>query len=157
MALQSTTAIATLTLQQASSAVTFSGIPNTYKDLILTFECSKAGAERNTIVYLNGSASDMTRQYMYGAGSIAEAGTPNGLYNGFVAAEGVLNQITFFDYSSTDKHKTMLTRWDLPVRYTLAQVTRWAQTQAINSIAITPDAGEQFNAGSRFSLYGRIA
>ena len=63
------------------------------------------------------------------------------------------------DYSATDKHKTVLVRgnYDQPSvgRFVEAQASRWANTAAINSIAVSSTSN--LGVGSRIDLYGVIA
>jgi hypothetical protein len=57
------------------------------------------------------------------------------------------------DYSATDKHKSVLSRNNTATRVVEALASRWANTSAITSFAITPSTGN-FATGSTFALYG---
>jgi hypothetical protein len=61
------------------------------------------------------------------------------------------------DYSATDKHKTVLSRYGNSSTEVDMAASRWADTSAINSIQILLADAETYSAGSNFSLYGVIA
>lgn len=156
MALQSTTAIATITLQQASSTVTFSGIPNTYRDLILVMNFTTTGSASQYIYFNNDStAGNYTGVYMRGTGSVANAGA-TGQYISTTPGSQILVSAQIIDYSTTDKHTTYISRADNSAVQTVARSMRWANTAAVNTVLIANDSNS-FAAGSTFSLYGRIA
>lgn len=155
MALQSTTALATITLQSATANVTFSQIPNNYRDLIVIFNGS-ISTSNNSPFYLNGDlvSGNYAQVSAWGTGS----GTGSGPFFGAIWS-GYPNVVTyqFLDASATNKHKTVLVRCNGASSEVSMQVIRWANTNAINSLRF--DAGSTFTytAGSTFSLYGRIA
>lgn len=157
MALQSTTAIATITLQQASSIVTFSGIPNTYRDLILLIS-GTATASGGMYVYFNGdtTASNYSRVVVYGDGSSPASGSSSdSKFMDMYTSQNVMN-LTVHDYSATDKHKSILYRGDAAAAITGATAGRWANTAAVNTITIQNVTGSM-GVGAVLSLYGRIA
>jgi hypothetical protein len=159
MALQSTTAIATVTLQSVTPSVTFSGIPSTYRDLILVVNQLGTANATGGILRLNSdSTSSYSRGFMFGTGSTAAAGAGSGIYADIFFPRTTLGNATFhfLDYSATDKHKTILNRVDVSDYVTWAAAARWANPAAINSLFLAPDSG-QWAAGSTFALYGRIA
>jgi hypothetical protein len=101
---------------------------------------------------------------MRGNGSSTQAQYSNDTYiaSGITAqwTNTTRNQTTihFFDYARTDKHKTILARADVSSLATEATASRWAQTAAITSIAMTLNPGtSSFATGSTFALYGVIA
>lgn len=158
MALQSTTAIATITLQQASTEVVFSGIPVTYRDLILIIANSNGEAQ---LRFNSDTGGNYNFVRMWGEGGSGQSSTGSGrtsLYTGDGSTAPSMSRIQIFDYSTTDKHKTVLSRNDYSpsvVNYNAFTVAgRWANSNAINTISIT---GSTYQIGSTFSLYGRIA
>jgi hypothetical protein len=165
MALQSTTAIASVTLQSDSPSVTFSGIPNTYRDLIIVVEGlmnhsgdgfitlrlnADAGSNYNTVYAANTSSAPRTN--VTGADLV---------YGG--ATRRVMTYTSIMDYSVTDKHKTLLTRSNnQPDNFVFMYASRWANTAAVNSITLLTtltnfSASGFMSAGTTISLYGRIA
>ena len=146
-------ALATTTLGANASSVTFSSIPATYRDLVLVVGgATTAGA---TMLYaLNGDTTDAnySRVRMFAGG--AGPGGSNTASDRFIAnmdaTQGV-QLIYFMDYSATDKHKTVLSRSSNTGTFTLAYVSRWANTAAVTSINF--GSGEMIT-GTVLSLYG---
>jgi hypothetical protein len=160
------TAIANITLQQPNSAVLFSGIPQTYKDLIITVNWENSGNSSASRIQLNGdTGSNYNGVWMtgFGNGSFATSNESNQTSSRAAGASvGPVNSFTnimsiyFIDYSSTDKHKTYLVRYGSGFSEAQATVSRWANTAAIQSIRIFDIVGQNFMPGATFTLYGRV-
>lgn len=158
------------------STVTFSSIPQTYKDLLLLI-CAKhddgGSTYRNLYIRAN---SDSTNSYFMTysrvlAGTIGTGGASNFTVYNFA---DVLNgsqqsasnyfsphEIYFHNYSSTVTEKNAMSQHGIldttNSNYEVAGiVTMWNKTDAITSLVITPEtpASEQFVTGSTFYLYG---
>jgi len=108
--------------------------------------------------------SDSGANYSYvtleGTGTTAYSDSFNGVTGNFIGSyvnawattnSSCISQI--MDYATTDKHKTTLSRGDSG-NGTVAVVTRWANTAAITSIAITNTSGGTLSSGTIFALYG---
>jgi len=155
------TALATVTLASTAASVTFSSIPATYRDLILIITAQRTGSPVNVGMRFNGdSGSNYSSVFMTGTGSSAVSGTVSGtnvqldVYP-YPPSSGFNNYIVqIMDYSATDKHKSVLVRVNDAGNATEASAARWANTAAVNSLALTLS---NFNTGSTFSLYGVIA
>lgn len=141
--------IATTTLASSASSVDFFGIPtqdlngNDLRDLVLVIET-------NTSVFLrlNGdSGSNYASVYMYGA----SGSTGSGSGTATLANIGSNGYAEILDFSATDKHKPILSRYNLTT-YVEARATRWANTSAVSSLTLT--GSTSFTAGSTFSLFG---
>jgi hypothetical protein len=65
-------------------------------------------------------------------------------------------EVSFLDYSATDKHKTSLHRYGTAADSVIAATNRWANTAAVTTLLCFPRTGS-FNAGSTWSLYGVIS
>lgn len=165
MALQSSTALATITLQAARADVTFSGIPTTYRDLILSVSGEPtAGGGGVFRIRVNGdSASNYSIITAEGSANGAQSGTLtttqfNLSFHRSTVIDGFFNPhvIQFVDYGATDKHKTVLVRANAHSNGVIMTAGRWASTSAISSITVFPESGS-WDIGSTFSLYGRIA
>jgi hypothetical protein len=171
MALQSTTALATVTLQAATPTVTFSGIPNTYRDLVLVCSVSGTVNDQGVRLRLNSdSASNYSTIAMGGTGAFSpgqysfSTTTTHALIYAIhigVNTNGIRTPITsqILDYAATDKHKPILTRangQNNSTTETVALASRWASLAPVSSVDILLASGN-FAAGSTFSLYGRIA
>jgi len=164
MATPTYTPLATITLSSAESSVTFSSIPQTYRDLIV----SVAGTgTANAAYYLrvNGdSGSNYNTVGMKarssGPESYADA-TQAQVYvvgNGWGTGGWFNSQIQLLDYSATDKHKSMLIRnGNYDNSYASPTVVgvaaRWANNSAISSIYFSTNTST-FAVGTTFSLFG---
>ena len=163
MALQSTTALATITLQEASSTVEFSGIPNTYRDLILVISGQASAADSSVNVQINTdtTSANYPMVYAYGDGSSPGGGTlnSNGAQVSYFSGTGpIITSVEFIDYSATDKHTTILSRQNQPSGWVAMWAGRWANTNAINQLKVVfAQAGRTWNTGTTFALFGRIA
>ena len=160
MALQSMTALATITLQQASASVTFSNIPQNYGNLILeaTAKTNSSTADAFTLQFNGDTGNNYHYVQVTGDGSTVSTFTVSP--TGFVRLGSIwpgdgsfFGEI--FDYSATNKHKAVLGRASTASSAVHMTTSRWANTNAINSIRVFPN-GEAFAAGSTFDLYGRI-
>lgn len=166
MALQSTTALATITLQTAATNVTFSGIPSIYRDLVLIVNSKTdrtAFDQDGLFVRLNGDIANHSRVTMLGRSSGGFSDTANSLgvpLAGNAGQPGIV-VIQVMDYAQTDKHKAVIVRsnQNSPSVSGVVAATagRWASTSPVTSITLLPEAGPNFVSGSTFSLYGRIA
>lgn len=157
------TPLANITLGSSASSVTFSNIPNTYRDLILITDIDiTAQTNGYVMVRVNGdTGSNYTEVFMSSLGPTSQSNTRTFFYNDYgVDVTGRAIRIyQFMDYAVTDKHKTVLGRSSMGASANgavTAAAFRWASTSAITSIAFTRNAGN-FNSGSTFALYGVIA
>jgi len=161
------TALANITLGSAASTITFSSIPATYRDLVLVM------AERNTtddvgfVMRFNG---DSGSNYNY---VLARGGDIGGVVSNqassqtqmFVGGWSFGNGTSFpapitidiMDYSATDKHKTVLDRFQTRRNdgsgETGMMAGRWASTSAITTILLYPTSSI-FAANTTVALYG---
>lgn len=154
------TPLANITLGSSASSVTFSSIPNTYRDLVVVVRVNGLGgdpASRNASVLLNGTRG--VQVWVYGASGVVASGTesldvtlPFGNYRNYA----IMN---IMDYSATDKHKTILTRAGSPNNVEWIMVGRTTTTSAVTSVELlSPDSGaDVWISGSTFALYGIVA
>jgi hypothetical protein len=152
------TLLANVTLASSASSVTFSPIPQTYRDLIIVYSGSATSGVEIMLRYNGDSGSNYSFTEIVGTGSAAQSSTSTYTFaNGGVVYTGLGSlRVQILDYSATDKHKTGITRSDNPANNVIAYVHRWANTSAINSILIN-SGGVSFNPGFTFSLYGIVA
>lgn len=162
------TPLATVTLSSPAATVTFSNIPNTYRDLVLEFYwkvTSSATAADSILRFNSDSGNNYSYVFMAGAGSASSAaGTQTFLTTNIDSPNNyLLNKIQIFDYAQTNKNKTGLMREGDPTYAVWSRAFRWASSSAITSIAITASdrlgAGspDDFATGSTFSIYGVVA
>lgn len=154
------TALANVTLGASASTVTFSSISGSYRDLILVINAKNTVGATGLRMRVNGdTSSTYSWIVMEGNGSSSAAGSSfgSGLTDRFALGSNTTAQgqqvIQFLDYSTTDKHKPVLARYDDAGTASGAMTGRWASTSAITSLVAFPDTN-QFAAGSTFALYG---
>ena len=147
--------LANITLTGTDSNITFASIPATYRDLDLVIDgtISAGGGE---VVRINfngdGTSGNYPAVFMDGNGSTTTSSTDNRRFGlMYPTRTNIIAQLN--DYSTTDKHKTWLSRANGPANAVFASAGRWANTAAITSISIFPDANG-FATGSTFSLFG---
>jgi hypothetical protein len=160
--------IASITLGSAAASVTFSGITQQYRDLVLVISANSTttNALADILYRFNGdSGANYNKVGMYGAGSAS--GSFSGLNETSAQFAGIIGNaggttkyspatLNIMDYSASDKHKTTLSRYGDTTDAAVAMAQRWASNSAVTSILLLPSAGS-FNTGSTFTLYGVIA
>jgi hypothetical protein len=147
-------ALATTTLGASASSVTFSSIATSgYRDLVLVYN-GTTSANIGVDVEFNSdtNSANYSRVFMYAPPVDSGTGGPQEIFYSSTARTVVTCQIQ--DYSATDKHKTVLSRWGAVDVIVGASALRWANTNAITSLKLTPKSGNTFSSGSTFSLYG---
>jgi hypothetical protein len=165
MALQSTVALSTITLQSSSNQIVFSNIPNTYRDLILVahvrITSTASGCEPR--IKFNGDGGSnypWVQAFGTGSGTVSNSGTFVSMPftpNYFVSTtnyEPLVFQV--FDYSANNKHKSTLSRFGQSDQHVNMIAGRWASNAPVNTLTVDMLV-TSFSAGSTFSLYGRIA
>jgi hypothetical protein len=155
------TPLATVTLGSATTSVTFSSIPATYRDLILVFD-GLATADQGFIFRFNGdSGSNYPNVFMRGYESTIQSLSDTGSsiplnHSATDSGTRCLSIVQIMDYSATDKHKSVLIRgnYDQPTagKFVEATAARWANTAAVTSIVVS--SASNLGVGSRIDLYG---
>jgi hypothetical protein len=161
--------ISSQTLASTSATVVFTGIPQTYTDLVLVINARKgsASSEFDAWMRFNGISTSI-----YGETSFyGTAGDVRGTVNDYNRTSSRLANLTFIDtdytlvisnlmnYTSTSMYKTSISYGGSSGGNLGLSVSTWESTAAIASITIAsgvsfPNAGAHFDAGSTFSLYG---
>lgn len=158
--------ISSNTLTTATSAVTFSSIPGTYRDLVFTVAGKSSVA--GVYAYITTSGSTGTYNYAFltgrGSGTVATANTGDnkiqipgdGSYWSTNFSTSVIGHV--MDYSTTDKHKTFLIRSGGTTSLGAVEmmVARYPSTSAITSITFTMNTAN-FTIGTNFQLYGIVS
>lgn len=159
-------ALANTTLSSASGTVTFSSIPATYRDLVLVCNATTSRSAFNIdglVVRFNSDTANYSMVRMLAQNTGASSDTDTKIAGGFSgnSASPAIALLHIMDYSVTDKHKTVLARYNTDASYVGGMVTagaaRWASTSAITTITVLPEVGPNFNSGSTFSLYGIVS
>lgn len=150
-------ALAQTTLSSATSTVTFSSIPATYRDLVLVITASSTSGVAETGLRFNSdTGSNYSRVLMFGSGSSTGSFSSTISYIGLIDAftsVGSMSIAQIMDYAQTDKHKTVLLRRSFPADSVAASAIRWANTAAITTLNIFT-VSSSLAAGTTIALYG---
>jgi len=155
--------LATKTLTGTQASVTFSGISQAYKDLVLVVASTTASLEEIVMQINNDTATTNYYQVgLRGTGTAASAYsyTAANTYisfgvNSYSATTPVFNsQLNFLDYSAIDKHKSILIRNNDANNGVEVNVARWSNTAGISTIKVYGRFAVSFTTGSTFTLYG---
>jgi hypothetical protein len=154
-------ALANTTLSSATSSVTFSSIPATYRDLVLVVNGSITDDDRFGLLQFNADTGN-NYNYVYVANTSSGAQTSKSGSEWMYGIGQMAATIQIMDYSATDKHKTVLVRNAAGTALVYMYAGRWANTNAINSIKLlTTTTGyspsSTFTSGTTFSLYGIVS
>jgi hypothetical protein len=159
------TPIASVTLSSAQSSVTFSGIPQTYTDLVLVANGRTSADGIYVNLRLNNDTSNtLSATRLLGNGSSASSSrataqslltlTPNTAWD-TTNPGTIIVQIQ--NYSNTTTNKTMLVRGNIERPGVGGEVSAivgmWASTAAVNRVDFSTGSST-FLAGTTFNLYG---
>ena len=162
------TLIDSVTLSTTAASITFSSIPQTYRDLVIVFVPISTSAG-SPFMRVNGDSSSIYYTVeAIGNGSTSYSFTDTAwtsvrLSQRLFSFTDVQYQATIqiMDYTQTDKHKSMLIRANVPEDFTSGGgnnyegasmlAARWASTSAITSVLV--DSGT-LAAGTTAYLYG---
>jgi hypothetical protein len=148
------TQINSVTLAAASSTITFSGIPQNYRDLIVVVNGSQAVNQYVAIRFNSDSGNNYNQVRAYNTTSDSQTnasfgrlsvGNPQS-FSSYIAS--------IMDYSASDKHKTWLSRSNNVSDYVGMIAGRWASTSPITSLSVLTTTSDTWNVGSTFMLYG---
>ena len=148
------TPVATQTLSTNTASVTFSGIPQTYTDLVLVIE-GKMSIDGGTALYLNGdTGANYSYQTLLGTGSAASGGAGNGPFSFYLDNTVGGNAICqIMNYSNTTTFKPTLSRNNAGT-IVFSRIVTWASTAAVTSLLISSTNSNTYLTGTTFNLYG---
>lgn len=156
--------LANVTLGGSDADIVFGSIPQIYDDLVLVLNGSPSDNSYPVIAMRFNSDSGTNYSYvgMSGNGSSAASGSNASLgYLSIGQAWGTgpstssrfVTTAQIMGYNNTDKHKTVLSRNNVPGTGVEAQASRWANTAAITSITVITTSGG-FATGTTMALFG---
>jgi hypothetical protein len=159
MALEQYVALGNITLTSNATQVDFSSIAGDYKDLMLVMAPAITTSTITAIQLKlnNDSSSNYTQVWADGDGTnaVSSSSSSQSYIDIAVIAQTVgANIANIFDYSSTNKHKTIITRYGNTEWGTRMLCGRWTSTSAITSVSLIAASSTIFAPGSTFSLYG---
>lgn len=151
--------IATTTLGSSQSSVTFSSIPSTYTDIVVTIS---SGGDANVALYArfnSDSGNNYGRSYFYGNAS-GTASVRNtsiaGALIGIINAGSTIRSLTMAhiqDYSNTTTYKGVISQTTSDGAASYLQTLSWLNTAAISTIQILTFTDNMI-AGTQITLYG---
>ena len=154
------TPIASITLGAAVSSVTFSSIPSTYTDLVMTVATISSTTNYPYVVLNGDTGTNYSKTWLTGTGSAASSGRDTSTAISYITANaasttssGFISIVHFMNYSNSTTNKTFLSRSNNAGSGVDLQVNLWRNTSAITSVQILANTGT-FSAGSTFNLYG---
>ena len=138
------------------TAVTFSSIPATYRDLVLVIETSSA-SDTNQLLRINGDDGANYSYVVMSGSSSGDTSSSDTLTSALLTQSSQQRNFSvtqIMDYSTSDKHSTYLSRQnDGDAEFVHAYAGRWANTAIITSLEIRTSINT-WSIGSKFSLYG---
>lgn len=160
--------LASVTLSAATASITFSGISQSYTDLLLVAMWRKSGngSQDKIDCRVNGdSGTNYSDTYLYGGGSSAASGRETGktmFMAGYAASSDAssgafgMTTMNFQSYSNTTTYKTIINNsfTSAPSGVVIPCVGLWRSTAAITSITLYPDDNSNWISGCTFNLYG---
>jgi hypothetical protein len=153
------TPISTQTLSSAAASVTFSGIPQTYTDLVLVWSGTlSAGTSVWGLQYNSNTSGSYGWTSLRGDGSGASSARDNGstrINCGWIGTSQNNGIVNIQNYANATTNKTCISRNNATASstYVNANVGLWVNTSAITSITVLTDSST-FASGSTFTLYG---
>ena len=159
------TPLATTKLTSSSATVTFSSIPQTYTDLVVSINIAGLTAQETPKMYFNGDTSALYSTTFLDGGSsvLSNRTTAQGSFYGIGAYNsgnptGVSSiLININNYSNTTNNKTMLARSAAATLSTNLTVGLYRSTSAVSSISFIVHGGNSYLPGTTFTLYGILA
>lgn len=159
--------IQTVSLSSTQATVSFTSIPQTYTDLILTIQPVRGGTGTDILAQFNSdTGANYTRITYYTSGTNATTlstmvtGATSARFNYSTAARtngSSAYQIHFGDYSGTVLKKNIFSQGILvsnTEQYADTTTNWWNNSNAITRIDLFQDGDRIWGAGSIFSLYG---
>ena len=159
------TPISSITLSANTATITFSGIPQTYTDLILVAQAkstTSGSSFNNYRIQFNGDTTSLySDTFLSGNGTSATSTRDSGqtvIYAGILpqtSASAEVSIFHFMNYSNTTTNKTVLCRGNMGGTSggVNATVGLWRSTAAITRIDLFMSSAD-ITSGSTFTLYG---
>lgn len=148
--------IASNTLGSNTVTVTFSSISGSYTDLVVIINGYMTSGAGYGLVRVNSdTGANYSRTFMQGNGSTVSSSrnsNDNSTYITLYNTNSAIAIFNFMNYSNTTTYKTILSRDGGTEGSTIATVSLWRSTSAINSISFI--SASNFISGTTFTIYG---
>jgi hypothetical protein len=158
--------IGTQTLSSTAGIVTFSSIPQTYKDLVLVQSARVSSTYDITAIRVNSQTTGYSNTYCYSDGTSNPSGNGTAeisLRGGYVPGTSYANEwsteiYTFFNYANSSYNKQVQSRTSFVLSSvgfnTQQKTTNIPMNAAITQITSQTANGANWAIGSTFTLYG---
>jgi hypothetical protein len=158
--------IQTIRITSDTATITFTGIPQTYTDLVIVGNVASTSDDLvptvrvgNGTIDTGSNYSQTTGGFIAGAGIASFRDTSDTRMRfgrgGFSTTQPVgVFTLHFQNYSNTTTNKTVLARNSAFDRTVTMCAGTWRSTSAINTIQFTEYSGGTYVSGSTFTLYG---
>ena len=158
-------AISTVTVGSATSSISLTSIPSTYKHLQIRMIGNSSAFDAAVVTFNSDTGANYTRHRLSGNGSAAAAGATTGMSGAYINSAGGYpstsnifgaSVIDILDYTNTNKYTTIRTLSGEDLNGTgWVEMTSnlWLNTAAITRIDIAA-LGGNWNTNSAFALYG---
>jgi hypothetical protein len=150
--------IASYTATSTVANYTFSNIPQSYTDLILVTSAKHSSGEQSLAMWFNGdTATNYSATYVYGTGSSATTGrdTNNTLIP--ITRSDTSNfwtgTVSIQSYSNPSIFKNTISKGNSG-SIAIVHNGTWRSTAPVTSLTISGLSGNNFVAGSTFTIYG---
>lgn len=150
--------IQAVTLTVDTATVTFSGVPQTFTDLILVINGFLSADDNVYLQFNSDTGSNYSSTFLFGSGSATSSGrtsnqTTMQLGGIYTTANG--NAIySIQNYSNTTTNKTVLARAGHASSGTQIRSGLWRSTSAISTILVGGLSGINLKSGTTLTLYG---
>jgi hypothetical protein len=159
------TKIASVNVTVNVASMSFTSIPSTYTDLLITYSARDTwpGATANdNAIQFNGSGSSFTGKRILGNGSAASSDSPAPYAGSSTSAASTTNtfcnnQIYIPNYTSSNYKSYSIdsvTENNATEAYQILYAGLWSQTAAITSVTIVSPGIYYFGPNSTATLYG---
>jgi len=148
--------LATVTLESAQQSVTFSSIPNTYRDLVLV---SEGGASQNSYTGIQFNNDTGTNYWGVDAryevnGTFTTAAANIWIPQRFTGSGRNIAIFEIINYSTPSRYTTVLLRSGSDTQGVSMTAAVWKNTTPVSTITVDVEGTRTWNSGSIFSLYG---
>lgn len=159
----SLTKIASVTVGSGGSAsISFTGIPQTYTDLVIKSSARTVSGGPVYVFQFNGSSTGWSYKDLAGYGASTASGGGSNAYSGVVEGSNTANTFSntehYIPNYAGSNYKTIscdsVTENNATAAYQTFYATLWSNTAAITSITMTPSNGTNFVQYTIFDLYG---
>jgi hypothetical protein len=170
MPTQTYTPLANLTLSSSAASVTFSSISQAYRDLVIVAEFNSASGNAYPALVINSlTGAYYSGVIMGGDGTTASSSvkTTGGSFPQTImeltetananTTEKMNMILSIMDYSTTDKHKSVLFRGNRAGAKVEVSAHRFESTSSVTTVLVRPQGSTLFASGSTFALYGIAA